>query len=482
MIWNAGKYSLFIVVAFLSCVVNAQIPLSNITNDTLQVSHKNEKNTFIIGNISISGNRKTRSYIIERELSFKRGDSITISDLTLAFAKARERLIYTRLFNDVVISLKGFRGFLVDVQIDVKERWYIFPLPYVRPVDRNLTTWADNHFSLSRLDYGLKYSQRNFTGRNDNLRVWLITGYSNQVEFSYDLPYGDKSLKHGFGAGFFYNGLKELNAATINNKQFFVDSDTIPYAGKYLREQWNFSLRYNYRPGIHTRHFVRFAFNKLNIDSAVTVTTPYYFNKNKLSVVYPELSYILNYNNIDYVPYPLKGFLFETGILHRGINADVNMTQVYVKTNEGIPLARKLNFVSQNYAIIRVPFDQPFYNQQLLGYGDFYVHGFEKYVVDGVAGGLARNTLLRQLFDFRIPFIRGTSHDIIPLRIFVKTFFDVGYIYNKSFTANSLVNRMLYSGGIGVDMVTFYDFVFRVEYSINQLGEKGLFFHIRNDF
>jgi outer membrane protein assembly factor BamA len=482
MIWKVKKYCLFITMALFYFVADAQVPLKDPATDSLNVAGKNEKYIYIIGDIHINGNRKTRSYIIERELSFKRGDSIYMSDIVQTFVQAKQRLINTRLFNDVIISLKGFRGFFVDIQIDVKERWYIFPLPYVRPVDRNLTAWADQHFSLSRLDYGLKYSQHNFTGRNDNLRVWLISGYSNQVEFSYDLPYGDKSLKHGFGGGFFYNGLTELNAATINNKQYFINSDTIPYAGKYLREQWNFSLRYNYRPGIRTRHFVRFAFNKLNIDSAVTLVTPYYFNNNKLSVSYPELSYVLNYNNVDYVPYPLKGVLFETGILHRGINADMNMTQLYVKTSEGVPIARKTNFVSQNYTVIRVPFDQPFYNQQMLGYGDFYMHGFEKYVVDGVAGFLARNTLLRQLWDFKIPFLRGTTHDVIPLRIFAKAYFDFGYVYNKNFTANSLVNRALYSGGIGIDMVTFYDFVFRFEYSINQLGEKGLFFHIRNDF
>ena len=477
-----GKYCLIILMALPFCSLQGQDSLTKLKNDSSLISRQNQQFTYTIGEIHIKGNRKTRYYVIERELSFKKGDTIHMDDLVKAFADARERLINTRLFNEVVISLKEFRGVFVDVQIDVKERWYIFPLPYVRPVDRNLTAWADQNFSLKRIDYGLKYSQHNFTGRNDNARVWLITGYSNQVEFAYDLPYADKSLKHGFGVGFFYNGLKELNVATVNNKQYFINSDTIGYAGKYLREQLNFSLRYYYRPGIRTRHFFRFGFNKLNIDSSVTIFNNKYFNNNKTALTYPELSYVVNYNNVDYVPYPLKGFLFETGILHRGINADMNLTQLYVKTNEGVQLAKKTYFVSQNYAIIRVPFDQPFYNQQLLGYGDFYMHGFEKYVVDGVAGGLARNTLLQELFNFNIPFLRGTTHDRIPFRIYAKTFVDLGYVYNKNFTNNSLVNQMLYSGGAGIDVVTFYDFVFRLEYSINQLGEKGLFFHIRNDF
>jgi hypothetical protein len=132
--------------------------------------------------------------------------------------------------------------------------------------------------------------------------------------------------------------------------------------------------------------------------------------------------------------------------------------------------------------MVKLPLDQPYYNQQLLGYGDFYMRGLEKYVVDGSAGLLARNSFLRELFNFNIPFIRGTSHDHIPFRVYAKTYFDCGYVYNRNFPANSLVNRMLYSGGAGLDVVTYYDFVFRFEYSFNQLGEKGFFFHIRNDF
>jgi hypothetical protein len=41
---------------------------------------------------------------------------------------------------------------------------------------------------------------------------------------------------------------------------------------------------------------------------------------------------------------------------------------------------------------------------------------------------------------------------------------------------------MLYTAGLGVDVVTFYDFIIRVDYSFNQLGENGLFLHIKGDF
>jgi outer membrane protein assembly factor BamA len=488
--WRAGKY--YFVLAFtLSCrlgygqavVTDSALGTSTNTLRTEPAEPSSEAgHSFVIGEIFISGNRRTKSYIIERELSFKRGDSVFLSDLVKAFERSRDQVINTHLFNEVIISLKEFRGFIADIQIDVKERWYVFPVPYVRPVDRNLTAWAEKNYSLGRVDYGLKYSHYNFTGRNDYLRAWLITGYSRRIELAYDQPYADKTLMHGFGLGMSYSAFKELDVHTVNNQQQFINSDTISYAGKYLREQLTFSLRYYYRPGIKTRHFVRLSFNNITLDSAVTVWNPSYFNNGKRQVFYPEISYVLNYNNVDYTPYPLQGFLFETGILHRGINADMNLWQIYVKSTEALKIGRKTYFVTQNIGTLKLPLDQPFYNQQLFGYGDFYMRGLEKYVIDGIAGGLARNTLLLELFNFSIPFLRGTSHDRIPFHILAKTYVDCGYVYNRNYSTNSLENRILYSGGVGIDIVTFYDLVLRFEYSIDQFGGKGLFFHIKNDF
>ena len=249
-----------------------------------------------------------------------------------------------------------------------------------------------------------------------------------------------------------------------------------------MQEQMNFSLRYYYRPGLRTRHFLRLSFNNVKIDSAVLVYNPDYFLHNRRNIFYPELSYLIRYNNIDYVPYPTRGFYFEGGLLKRGITAEMNMWQLNTKTSEAFSFAPKMYFVSEDFGLIRVPFKQPFYNQQLLGYNDFYMRGLERYVVDGVACVMSRNTVLRELTHFDVPFMRGTAHDHIPFHIYAKAYVDVGYVYDKYFNFNSMVNSPLYTGGVGIDVVTFYDFVFRAEFSMNQLGEKGVFFHIRNDF
>jgi hypothetical protein len=41
---------------------------------------------------------------------------------------------------------------------------------------------------------------------------------------------------------------------------------------------------------------------------------------------------------------------------------------------------------------------------------------------------------------------------------------------------------MLYSGGLGIDIITFYDVVIKLEWSFNQLGQNGLFLHRKTIF
>src|SRR5690349_15332193 len=205
-----GK-TVFCIIANLLCLW-AMVCAQPSPGDTAQsfgpppVKYDNNYNTpFVVGEIYIEGNKRTKPYIIERELPFKRGDSIYLPELVHGFEISRQQLINTSLFNDVVIALKSFRGYYVDIQIIVKERWYIFPIPYLKPVDRNLTEWAKQGYAADRINYGFKFTYYNFSGRNDKLRLWLTTGYARQIQFQYDQPYADKTLKNGYKIGFNYS-------------------------------------------------------------------------------------------------------------------------------------------------------------------------------------------------------------------------------------------------------------------------------------
>ena len=62
-------------------------------------------------------------------------------------------------------------------------------------------------------------------------------------------------------------------------------------------------------------------------------------------------------------------------------------------------------------------------------------------------------------------------------------FVDAGYVHNEfPDPTNTMVNNWQYSAGVGLDFVTYYDQVFRINYAINRHGEHGLFFHLETPF
>jgi hypothetical protein len=45
-----------------------------------------------------------------------------------------------------------------------------------------------------------------------------------------------------------------------------------------------------------------------------------------------------------------------------------------------------------------------------------------------------------------------------------------------------MLNDWQFSAGIGLDLVTYYDQVFRIDFAYNKYHEYGIFFHIETPF
>ena len=67
--------------------------------------------------------------------------------------------------------------------------------------------------------------------------------------------------------------------------------------------------------------------------------------------------------------------------------------------------------------------------------------------------------------------------------IYLGVFSDMGYsIDTQNNRDNSLSNSFLWGKGISLDYITYYDKLIRIEFSVNHLGEKGVFLHFSNPF
>ncbi len=449
-----------------------------ISNSDTSLNADTTKPTVVIGNVNISGFKKTKPYIIIREIPFKEGDNILRSDLQSKLTLCRQQLMNTTLFVDVIVSIEREESNLVFINVQIKERWYLFPLPYFKVVDRNFNEWlVQNKGSLQRINYGLKFIQNNVSGRNDKLNIWLISGYTRQATIRYENPFIDKHLKHGINIGFSYSRTHEINFATEFNKQKFLK---VP--DEFLVKNLSIDLGYSYRPAIKTRHHFRLYYSDVSVKDTVLLSNPNFFPGGLKRVRLPGIGYSIEHFNVDYIPYPLKGVYVDARIYKR-FGKHTNVWEFGGKGRYNFKMFHKTYMEFQAAGVLRFPFRQPYFSSRLFGTSDLYMRGLEYYVIDGVAGGMARATAKREVLSFNLKTpIKSRSHDKIPFRIFLKGFGDIGYAYSKEQGNNFLNNRLLRTGGIGVDILTFYDVVLKLEYSFNQFGEKGLFVHSRSDF
>ena len=102
------------------------------------------------------------------------------------------------------------------------------------------------------------------------------------------------------------------------------------------------------------------------------------------------------------------------------------------------------------------------------------MQGLEYYVVDGTAGGMIRGTLRHQVYKFTIKnLFKSKSHNSIPFTFYLKAYGNLGYVYNKNPGTSYMNNMLLRTGGFGLDILTIYDWVIKLDFSFNQFDSGG---------
>lgn len=481
--YKVGRLLIFILLlAATPKLSKAQINIS-ISRLYDSVEYKIDSTSKLhIHSIEVIGNKNTKTYIILRELLFKEGDSV-ISGLLYDVIENSRQLVYnTTLFITTEITPIFREGRDVDIKIIVKEKWFIFPLPQFQWVDRNFNEWISTyHADLDRVIYGFKFLDYNFSGRRDQLKLFLLTGYSRNISIAYNAPYSNSKLTEGFSFSAGYTQNREISYKTTYNNTIQQYNN-----GSFVRNILNVNGTYQLRRGFYKRHYFFMGYTHMKLaDTVVNYFNPKYFSNQEASTGYPEAGFFTTFIHVDNINYPLEGKLWSMGISKRGWsikgnNSCLTLDAAYTKLIE-----HPHNFYSsfQVSGKLKVPFDQPYINQRALGYESFYLRGMEYYVVDGVAAVLGKYTIRKKIYAFKIPVpFNIKALPFIPFGFYAKAYADAGYCYNKPEFKAKLNNKFLYSGGIGLDILTLYDISLRLEYSINQLGEKGLFLHSKGGF
>lgn len=439
-----------------------------------------------IGQISIQGNQKTKDEIILRELLFKSGQLIPDSLLEQQIERSRDLVMNTGLFNEATFNQSYNDSEELDIEIRVIETWYIYPVPVFELIDRNFNVWwVEQNRSLDRINFGIEFAHLNFTGQKDKLKLTAKYGYTRSYSLKYSLPYIDRAQTLGILTEVGYARNRELNYNSIDNKQlFYRDAD-----GGFIFQSFWAESGVVYRPGFHLTHGLRLRFQQNQIDDYVAseLNPDFFLDGRKIQRAF-FLRYHFTYDFRDVRSYPLKGNLFNFELTKRGLgffNDQNGLTlQAYYdqfwalseKWSTGIQLGSKFSFIRQQ---------QPFNEYRALGFSRNNLYGYEYYVVNGMDMALLKSFMRYRLFTKELnfgKFIPIKSFRKMPIKAYLSVNQGVAFV-NDPYTSevNPFSNRLLWGGGLGLDIVLYYDKVFRIQYSYNHLFEHGLFLHFNTN-
>lgn len=469
----------FMLFFITTLPAQAQVPDSAAVQNVQPLATVQDSGYVIVRNILVSGNKKTRTSIILRELHIKPGDTVQLRTLAETLEASRKQLLNTSLFLNATANVKNWEGREADFVFEVLERWYLFAFPIFKLADRNFNQWwVEQKRSLDRVNIGVKAFMDNLTGRNDDIYADVTVGYTQKFVLGYNLPYIDRKLRQGIGFQVAYSRNREINyISDFNKQQFYKEPD-------FLRKQFSIGVNYTYRKAISTRHQVALNYFYESVNDSVVYRNPNYLGNGRKEIGYLELAYRLNYIKADSWQYPLVGQSLYAEATRAGFGplSGLEYFKLRVKGAKYWELARKTYGAISVLGQAKFPDKQPYIGMRAMGYGDDYLRGLEYYVVDATSFFIFKSTLRRELLNFKVHLpIVPKKFSNLPIRVLAKAYGDMGYGYARQTLNGMLNNRMLYSTGVGIDVVSFYDTCLRFEYSINQLGEKGLFLHAKLD-
>ena len=437
-----------------------------------------------ISEISISGNKLTKDFIILRELPFREGDILPEDYLIEQLQIATDHLNNTSIFNYVYVDYLPVISDREDclsciVTIRVEERWYYWPEVKIKFEDRNLSSWLREK-DIKRITIGWGLRVDNVFGLRHTLSANHYFGFQKGFRVSYKNIALNKSRTKmlGFAVVSLYN--KTMNLLSENDRVVYV-KDPDHYLDKTFESELNFS----YRPGLRNTHIISLGYRNTHLRDTVLKINKHYWGTEKLVNGAFSAVYTYNHEHRNLVAYPTKGYFAGTEI--KGVAAD-NLKFFYGSLNLRLQYYDELS--TRWFWSTRLNTGATFKNKQAyiydrnVGYDEKNITGYDYYVVDGQHYAILNNDIRYCIMPERVVYIGSREKSSKFLKphfaLYAKLSYDIGYVYNKyRHDTNTLANTFLWGTGIGLDLATYYDIVLNCSYAINKMGEGAFYVGIK---
>lgn len=439
---------------------------------------------FVITGILVVGNRTTKERVILRELMVKEGDTLATNEqLYYLLERSRQNVVNMSLFNSVKIDPTFLDEHAVFLTVTVSERWFYWPTPIFKYSDPNFNTWWLTK-DFRRVYWGAFLYRYNMRGRNETLYAKVQLGYAKEFALRYRFPFIDRKQRWGLAFGAGHTQQDEITIGTIGNKREFLK---IP--GEPTREEWKGDLEATLRPAFDRRHSFRLGYVSATALDTVRRAAPYYFQSPTAHIAYFAAGYTFIHDRRDSRVYPRSGDYADLKIDRLGLgfggSDEPGITTLYSTLFRAWRTGDRWSLGGSLRGKATIGPQLPYYVQQGLGYDD-YVRGYEYYVIDGEHFVLGKANVLWALLtprEYVFKNMKSENFKTLYLAIYLNAFVDGGYVWDSRYAErNFLANAWQRGYGLGVNVVTSYDQVMRVEYTVNALAESTFYLHFAQPF
>ena len=399
----------------------------------------------IIDTIVIAGNEKTRDYVIRDEMTLKPGSVATYEQIEFD----RNRIYSLGLFTKVDIDYFNLDTLRL-LYVDVRERWYIIPLP--------IFGFRDGDPKKPYYGAGLLYN--NFRGCNQRLFGSVVFGYDPSVDFSFSDPLIDRRQNLFFSAG--------LSSSKVRNRSDVEAALTGPFDERHYDINATVGRRFN----LYESGGINLGYHIVDVSSYRQGRTASPTGHD--DYLYGTLSYA--YDSRDLREYATSGHYTSLSITKFGFgDAVLDFTRIGADIRHYFPLPFNFSLAVRGYGSIVSGSFIPTYARAYLGYGE-RVRGYFDTVYEGedLAGATVelRYSLLkaRTIVFTAIPIPEEFA--IWRFGISLALFADAGRTW---FRKDVLTFGSFASGyGGGIHFLLPYGYVMRLEYAFNEYF-KGQF-------
>ena len=259
---------------------------------------------FVVSDIQIIGNKVTKEATVLRELSFAKGDTLSLQELAQRFEESKRNIEKQWLFNFIDFQYELDTNLVV--KISTVERWYVWPYPIFEISERNFNVFYDslkmsNFKDYSKLNYGVFLNVYNFRGRNEQLLLKYRRGYREHYLFDYNIPYFNKKKTIGINLKVEYFRMKKFHFKTNNNQLEYFEQE-----GTFFKE-FKKSAAILYKPALRSSHKFIFENSNYQIPDSNLLTKDAFLPNSLTNFTVNELQYQFEYEKRNSISYPTKG-------------------------------------------------------------------------------------------------------------------------------------------------------------------------------